>query len=73
MTTVGAAKHAEVTAREAEVLALIARHLTNAQIGDALWPAGLPLPADPDSQARRRVLPGPSTTPLAGQCRSVNA
>src|SRR5215467_2518515 len=37
VTTLGAAKDAEVTAREAEVLALIARHLTNAQIADALF------------------------------------
>jgi len=37
VTTVGAAKNAEVTSREAEVLALIARHLTNAQIADALF------------------------------------
>ena len=37
MTTLGAAKNAEVTAREAEVLALIARHLTNAQIAEALF------------------------------------
>jgi predicted ATPase/DNA-binding CsgD family transcriptional regulator len=36
VTTVGAAKNAAVTAREAEVLALIARHLTNAQIAAAL-------------------------------------
>src|SRR4249919_3767790 len=37
VTRVGAAKNAEVTAREAEVLALIARHLTNAEIGEALF------------------------------------
>ena len=37
VTTLGAAKNAEVTAREAEVLALIARHLTNAQIAEALF------------------------------------
>jgi len=37
VTTVGAAKGADVTAREAEVLALIARHLTNAQIAEALY------------------------------------
>ena len=37
MTTLGAAKNAEVTVREAEVLALIARHLTNAQIAEALF------------------------------------
>ena len=37
MTTLGAAKNADVTAREAEVLALIARHLTNAQIAEALF------------------------------------
>jgi predicted ATPase/DNA-binding CsgD family transcriptional regulator len=36
VTRVGPAENAEVTAREAEVLALIARHLTNAQIADAL-------------------------------------
>jgi hypothetical protein len=36
VTTLGA-KNAEVTAREAEVLALIARHLTNAQIAEALF------------------------------------
>ena len=37
VTTLGAARDAEVTAREAEVLALIARHLTNAQIAEALF------------------------------------
>jgi predicted ATPase/DNA-binding CsgD family transcriptional regulator len=37
VTTLGAANNAEVTAREAEVLALIARHLTNAQIAEALF------------------------------------
>ena len=37
MTTVGPAQGSELTAREAEVLALIARHLTNAQIADALF------------------------------------
>jgi predicted ATPase/DNA-binding CsgD family transcriptional regulator len=37
MKTAGAAKGAEVTEREAEILALIARHLTNAQIADALF------------------------------------
>ncbi len=37
MTTVGAAKNPDVTAREAEVLALIARRLTNAEIADALF------------------------------------
>jgi predicted ATPase/DNA-binding CsgD family transcriptional regulator len=36
MSTVGPARDVEVTAREAEILALIARHLTNAQIADAL-------------------------------------
>jgi predicted ATPase/DNA-binding CsgD family transcriptional regulator len=37
VTMVGAAKNADVTAREAEVLALIARHLTNAQIAETLF------------------------------------
>ena len=36
VTTVGPVESAEVTAREAEVLALIAEHLTNAQIAEAL-------------------------------------
>ena len=36
VTTVGPVKATELTAREVEVLALIARHLTNAQIADAL-------------------------------------
>jgi DNA-binding CsgD family transcriptional regulator len=35
--TVGPATGAEVTEREAEILALIARHMTNAQIGEALF------------------------------------
>ena len=37
VTTVGRAKGPDVTAREAEVLALIGRHLTNAQIAEALF------------------------------------
>jgi DNA-binding CsgD family transcriptional regulator len=36
VATVGAVPGTEVTPREAEVFALIARHLTNAQIADAL-------------------------------------
>ncbi len=36
MTTVGPARGTEVTPREAEVLALLARHLTNVQIADSL-------------------------------------
>ena len=37
VTTVGPVQGTGLTAREAEVLALIARHLTNAQIADALF------------------------------------
>jgi len=37
MEAVGPVKGAGVTEREAEILALIARHLTNAQIADALF------------------------------------
>ena len=37
VTTVGPGRGTELTARESEVLALIARHLTNAQIADALF------------------------------------
>ena len=36
VTTVGPTRGTEITGREAEVLALIARHLTNAQIAEAL-------------------------------------
>src|SRR6266536_2866529 len=37
VTTASRARSSDVTAREAEVLALIARHLTNAQIAEALF------------------------------------
>jgi predicted ATPase/DNA-binding CsgD family transcriptional regulator len=57
MTTAGAAKHAEVTAREAEVLALIARHLTNAQIGDALFISTRTVESHVSSLLRKLQLP----------------
>src|SRR5215813_14597775 len=57
MTTVGAATHAEVTAREAEVLALIARHLTNAQIGDALFISTRTVESHVSSLLRKLRLP----------------
>ena len=37
VTTVGTSQGEQVTVREAEILALVARHLTNAQIADALF------------------------------------
>src|SRR5690348_17481026 len=57
VTTVGAAKNAEVTAREAEVLALIAQHLTNAQIGAALFISRRTVETHVSSLLRKLQLP----------------
>ena len=57
VTTVGPAKNTEVTAREAEVLALIARHLTNAQIGDALFISTRTVETHVSSLMRKLQLP----------------
>src|SRR5262245_377637 len=57
VTTVGAAKNAELTAREAEILALIARHLTNAQIGDALFISTRTVETHVSSLLRKLQLP----------------
>src|SRR5215469_22063 len=57
VTTLGAAKNAEVTAREAEVLALIARHLTNAQIAEALFISRRTVEAHVAALLRKLQLP----------------
>jgi len=57
VTTLGAAKNAEVTAREAEVLALVARHLTNAQIAEALFISDRTVESHVSSLLRKLQLP----------------
>src|SRR5215469_10990583 len=57
VTTLGAAKNAEVTAREAEILALIARHLTNAQIADALFISSRTVETHVSALLRKLQLP----------------
>ena len=57
MTTVGPAKGTEMTAREAEVLALIAGHLTNAQIADALFISQRTVESHVSAMLRKLHLP----------------
>jgi predicted ATPase/DNA-binding CsgD family transcriptional regulator len=57
VTTVGPAKGMEVTAREAEVLALLARHLTNAQIADALFISARTVESHVSALLRKLQLP----------------
>jgi predicted ATPase/DNA-binding CsgD family transcriptional regulator len=57
VTTVGPAKALDVTAREAEVLALIARQLTNAQIADALFISTRTVETHVSSLLRKLQLP----------------
>ena len=57
MTTVGPVRGAEVTAREAEILALIARHLTNAQIADALFISTRTVESHVSAMLRKLQLP----------------
>ena len=57
VTTVGPAQGTEVTAREAEVLALIARHLTNAQIADALFISQRTVESHVSAMLRKLQLP----------------
>src|SRR4029453_2366247 len=57
VTTVGPARGAEVTAREAEILALIARHLTNAQIADALFISTRTVESHVSAMLRKLQLP----------------
>jgi len=55
--TAGAAKGAEVTEREAEILALVARHLTNAQIADALFISTRTVESHVSAMLRKLQLP----------------
>jgi predicted ATPase/DNA-binding CsgD family transcriptional regulator len=57
VTTVGSAKGTEVTAREAEILALVARHLTNAQIADALFISPRTVESHVSAMLRKLQLP----------------
>jgi predicted ATPase/DNA-binding CsgD family transcriptional regulator len=57
VTTVGSAKAAEVTVREAEILALVARHMTNAQIADALFISTRTVESHVSAMLRKLQLP----------------
>jgi predicted ATPase/DNA-binding CsgD family transcriptional regulator len=57
VTTVGPVKGTEITAREAEILALIARHLTNAQIADALFISARTVETHVSAMLRKLQLP----------------
>ncbi|HKE63192.1 MAG TPA: LuxR C-terminal-related transcriptional regulator [Micromonosporaceae bacterium] len=57
MPTVNSVKGAEVTAREAEILALIAVHLTNAQIADALFISVRTVESHVSAMLRKLQLP----------------
>jgi predicted ATPase/DNA-binding CsgD family transcriptional regulator len=57
VTAVGPAPGAEVTAREAEILALIARHLTNAQIAEALFISTRTVESHVSAMLRKWQLP----------------
>jgi predicted ATPase/DNA-binding CsgD family transcriptional regulator len=57
VTTVGSAKAAEVTVREAEILALIARHMTNAQIAEALFISTRTVESHVSAMLRKLQLP----------------
>jgi DNA-binding CsgD family transcriptional regulator len=57
VATVGAVQGTEVTAREAEVLVLIARHLTNAQIADALFISQRTVESHVSAMLRKLQLP----------------
>jgi predicted ATPase/DNA-binding CsgD family transcriptional regulator len=57
VTTVGPVRSEEVTAREAEILALIARHLTNAQIADALFISTRTVESHVSAMLRKLQLP----------------
>jgi len=57
VTTLGPVRNEEVTAREAEILALIARHLTNAQIADALFISTRTVESHVSAMLRKLQLP----------------
>jgi predicted ATPase/DNA-binding CsgD family transcriptional regulator len=57
VTTVGTARSEEITAREAEILALVARHLTNAQIADVLFISVRTVESHVSAMLRKLQLP----------------
>ncbi|HEY7103714.1 MAG TPA: LuxR C-terminal-related transcriptional regulator [Mycobacteriales bacterium] len=57
MTTAGPAPGTELTAREVEVLALVARHLTNAQIADSLFISQRTVESHVSAMLRKLQLP----------------
>src|SRR5215831_6192225 len=57
VTTAGPVRGAEVTAREAEILALVARHMTNAQIADALFISTRTVESHVSAMLRKLQLP----------------
>jgi len=57
VTSAGIAQSTELTAREAEVLALVARHLTNAQIADALFISQRTVESHVSAMLRKLQLP----------------
>ena len=57
VTTVDSGDSTELTAREAEILALIARHLTNAQIADALFISARTVESHVSAMLRKLQLP----------------
>jgi predicted ATPase/DNA-binding CsgD family transcriptional regulator len=57
VTTAGPSQATELTAREAEVLALIARHLTNAQIADSLFISQRTVESHVSAMLRKLQLP----------------
>ncbi len=57
VTTAGPAPGTELTAREVEVLALVARHLTNAQIADSLFISQRTVESHVSAMLRKLQLP----------------
>jgi predicted ATPase/DNA-binding CsgD family transcriptional regulator len=57
VTTAGPSQGTELTAREAEVLALVARHLTNAQIADSLFISQRTVESHVSAMLRKLQLP----------------
>jgi len=69
VTVVASVGGVEVTAREAEVLALIARHLTNVQIAEALFISQRTVESHVSAMLRKLQLPDRAAWPgTPGRC-----